>query len=154
MCNDRGCQDAKKFMRHSFRNSLSAEDINSALRLRNMEVLHCSKCCWIRAQIEIPCAIQLCESQSLFGYSSSDPLVFRKATSTVTSSSSPNAGEDVYYLQDKPIKLDEYLAQPLPHSARGAPQEPTFSVHWLAIEGVQPRIPQNPLPAIGVQVVN
>lgn len=27
------------------------------------------------------------------------------------------------------------------------PADPTFSVHWLAIQGIQPRIPQNPTPS-------
>ena len=36
---------------------------------------------------------------------------------------------------------------PHPRSARPSPRRPhdvTFTSHWLAIEGVQPEIPQNP----------
>ena len=40
------------------------------------------------------------------------------------------------------MDFDEILKAPLPK----APLEVTFRAHWLAIEGVQPLIPENPLP--------
>jgi hypothetical protein len=36
------------------------------------------------------------------------------------------------------------LKQPLPR----APVSPGLNVHWLAVDGVQPLIPENPSPAI------
>jgi hypothetical protein len=36
------CQDALKFMRHSCRSTLSTDDINSALRLRGIELVSLS----------------------------------------------------------------------------------------------------------------
>ena len=123
--------DARKFMRHSYRAALSTADVNAALRLRNME--------------------------SVLGYSGSDALAFRRvavAPVAVHHSSSASSAPDMYYLDDRPIQLDAYLAAPLLAAGRSAPCDPNFSVHWLAIEGVQPRVPQNPLPPIGALALN
>jgi hypothetical protein len=141
-------QDARKFARHSYRSTLIADDVNSALRLRSME--------------------------GLLGYAGSDASAFHRvavasASSSASSSSSSSSAssDDLFFLDDRAISLDAYLAQPLLPSSAGrvsssssssssasasapAPSEPNFSVHWLAIEGVQPRIPQNPLPTIGM----
>ncbi len=38
------------------------------------------------------------------------------------------------------VDFNKLLQTPLPP----VPRDVTFSVHWLAIEGVQPAIPQNP----------
>ena len=51
-------------------------------------------------------------------------------------------GSSVFVLEDKEMDFDEILKAPLPK----APLEVTFRAHWLAIEGVQPLIPENPLP--------
>jgi hypothetical protein len=48
----------------------------------------------------------------------------------------------VAVLEDKELEFDEILSAPLPK----APLEVTLRAHWLAIEGVQPIIPENPLP--------
>jgi transcription initiation factor TFIID subunit 6 len=147
-------QDARKFARHSYRSTLVADDVNSALRLRNME--------------------------GLLGYAGSDASAFHRvvvasasasssSASSSAASSSSSSSDDLFFLDDRSISLDAYLAQPLLPSSSGrtassssssssssasasapAPSEPNFSVHWLAIEGVQPRIPQNPLPTIGM----
>ena len=53
------------------------------------------------------------------------------------------AGDDLFLLSDRVLHLEELLQQPLPQ----VPADPTFSMHWLAIDGVQPLIPQNPAPA-------
>jgi transcription initiation factor TFIID subunit 6 len=113
-------QDARKFMRHSYRSTLCAADINAALRLRNME--------------------------SVVGYSSSNPLAFQH----ISVQSASNEQSEFCYLDDPAIQLDSYLAQPLLDAGRKAPCDPNFSIHWLAIDGVQPRIPMNPLHEIGI----
>lgn len=46
----------------------------------------------------------------------------------------------LYYIDDAEIDLEELINRPLP----AVPLEVTFTAHWLAIEGVQPRIVQNP----------
>merc|ERR1711974_164783 len=107
-------QEAIKFMRHSKRSTLTAQDINSALRLRNVE--------------------------ALYGFGvSSEPLKFVKATGTA----------DLFFVEDKELSFDKILEAPLPE----CPRETTFSSHWLAIEGVQPAINENPNPK-GVSALN
>lgn len=67
--------------------------------------------------------------EPLFGYESNDTLVFRGLP----------AG--FYCVPDEEIDLDEYLEKPLPK----IPLRPYIQSHWLAIEGVQPPIQQNPI---------
>jgi hypothetical protein len=45
-------------------------------------------------------------------------------------------------LDDQDVDLEELIHKPLP----SIPHDVSFTVHWLAIEGVQPRIIQNPTP--------
>lgn len=65
----------------------------------------------------------------LFGYDPQESLVFKGLP--------PN----IYYVPDREVDLEELLNAPLPR----IPSKPTIQSHWLAIEGVQPQIPQNPL---------
>eukprot|EP01122_Echinamoeba_exundans_P003285 TRINITY_DN1340_c0_g1_i2.p1 TRINITY_DN1340_c0_g1~~TRINITY_DN1340_c0_g1_i2.p1 ORF type:complete len:502 (-),score=73.97 TRINITY_DN1340_c0_g1_i2:300-1805(-) len=98
-------QEAIKFMRHSKREKLTTDDINSALRLRNIELL--------------------------YGYNSRDPLRFAKVQAT----------RDLFYVEDRELEIETIINEcRLP----SAPRQVTFKCHWLAIEGVQPDIPQNP----------
>lgn len=46
----------------------------------------------------------------------------------------------MYYLDDEEVDFDKLINEPLPE----VPRLPTFTTHWLAVEGVQPTIPQNP----------
>ncbi|KAI9316443.1 hypothetical protein BX666DRAFT_1950782 [Dichotomocladium elegans] len=100
-------QEATKFMRNSKRSKLSVDDINAALRVKNVE--------------------------PLYGYSSSDTPKFRKTTVNAS---------DIYFTEDHEVDFEAILSKPLPK----IPLDVTFTAHWLAIEGVQPAIPQNPTP--------
>ncbi|XP_027063962.1 transcription initiation factor TFIID subunit 6-like isoform X2 [Coffea arabica] len=91
-------QEAIKCMRHSKRTTLTSEDVDSALGLRNVEPIH--------------------------GFASGDPLRFKKAA----------GHNNLYYIRDKDV-----IDAPLPK----APLDTTLVAHWLAIEGVQPAIPEN-----------
>lgn len=71
--------------------------------------------------------------QPLYGYACSGPPKFRKANVAST---------DVYFTQDDELDFDTILSKPLPK----IPLDVSFTAHWLAIEGVQPAIPQNPTP--------
>lgn len=110
-------QEGMKFMHHSRRNKLTTEDLNSALRLRNVEIL--------------------------YGYSSRDPLRFVRV-----------AGQkDLFYIEDNEIDLNEFVqsvfttnttAQTSFYKLPKVPKQTSFTIHWLAVEGIQPCIPQNP----------
>lgn len=67
--------------------------------------------------------------EPFFGYDSNDTLVFRGLPS------------GFYSVPDEEIDLEEFLEKPLPK----IPLKPYIQSHWLAIEGVQPPIQQNPI---------
>jgi transcription initiation factor TFIID subunit 6 len=67
--------------------------------------------------------------EPLFGYDSNETLVFRGLPCSI------------YYVPDEEIDLEEYLERPLPK----IPLKPYVQSHWLAIEGTQPPIQQNPV---------
>ncbi|CAM6117572.1 unnamed protein product [Calypogeia fissa] len=96
-------QEAIKCMRHSKRSTLTTDDVNSALSLRNVE--------------------------PLYGFASGDPLRFRRALGHA----------DLYYIEDRDLDLKEVIEAPLPK----APLDTSVVAHWLAVEGVQPAIPEN-----------
>ncbi|KAJ2031550.1 histone H4-like TAF Taf6, SAGA complex subunit [Coemansia sp. S610] len=99
--------EAMKFMRHSKRTKLTVTDINSALRVRNVE--------------------------PIYGFETGRPIKFHKTATAL---------EEIYYVDDEQIDLDRLMEEPLP----SVPLEVVYTAHWLAIEGVQPRIQQNPAP--------
>lgn len=67
----------------------------------------------------------------LFGYDPKDNLVFKNDL----------LKSSIFYVPDEEIDLEEFLNQPLPKM----PSAPAITSHWLAIEGVQPQVPQNPI---------
>ncbi|KAF2285701.1 hypothetical protein GH714_007284 [Hevea brasiliensis] len=106
-------QEAIKCMRHSRRTTLTAEDVDSALSLRNVD--------------------------PVYGFASGDPLRFKRAA----------GHKDLYYIDDKDVEFKDVIEAPLPN----APLDTSVKVHWLAIEGVQPAIPENaPLKEDGLPV--
>lgn len=62
----------------------------------------------------------------LFGYDPTEQLSFKQVN-------------NIFYVPDEEIDLEVFLNKPLPK----IPQRPVIQSHWLAIEGVQPQIPQN-----------
>ncbi|XP_022716821.1 transcription initiation factor TFIID subunit 6-like isoform X2 [Durio zibethinus] len=96
-------QEAIKCMRHSRRTVLTADDVDSALNLRNVE--------------------------PIYGFTSRDPLRFKRAA----------GHKDLFYIDDKDVEFKEVIEAPLPR----APLDTLVTSHWLAIEGVQPAIPEN-----------
>ncbi|OAQ34018.1 DUF1546-domain-containing protein [Linnemannia elongata AG-77] len=105
-------QEAMKFMRHGKRTKLTVDDINNALRVRNVE--------------------------PLYGFSSADPTRFRRTTV----GSSATGMTELFFVEDEELDFETILSAPLPK----VPLDVTYTAHWLAIEGVQPAIPQNPTP--------
>ncbi|XP_052486495.1 transcription initiation factor TFIID subunit 6-like [Gossypium raimondii] len=95
--------EAIKCMRHSRWTVLTADDVDSALNLRNVE--------------------------PICGFASRDALRFTKAAGHM----------DLLYIDDKDVEFKEVLESPLPK----APLDTSVTSHWLAIEGIQPSIPEN-----------
>ncbi|KAG0464444.1 hypothetical protein HPP92_020513 [Vanilla planifolia] len=96
-------QEAIKCMRHSKRTVLTADDVDSALNLRNVE--------------------------PIYGFATGDQLRFKRAV----------GHKDLFYIDDKDVDFKDVIEAPLPK----APLDTAVVAHWLAIEGVQPAIPEN-----------
>lgn len=67
--------------------------------------------------------------EPFFGYDSNETLIFRGLPC------------NAYYVPDEEVDLEDYLERPLPKIAL----KPYVQSHWLAIEGIQPPIQQNPV---------
>ncbi|KAK3809537.1 MAG: transcription initiation factor TFIID subunit 6 [Benniella sp.] len=106
-------QEAMKFMRHGKRTKLTVDDINNALRVRNVE--------------------------PLYGFSTADPTRFRRTTAGTGATGTT----EIFFVEDEELDFETILSAPLPK----VPLDVTYTAHWLAIEGVQPAIPQNPTPS-------
>ncbi|GAA5853117.1 hypothetical protein JCM9279_000863 [Rhodotorula babjevae] len=100
-------EESIKFMRHSRRTRLKVDDVDEALKVRNLE--------------------------PLWGFASTSQLPFKRSvTATGT----------VYHVEDDEIDLSRVIKTDVPP----VPRDISFTAHWLAIEGVQPLIKENPTP--------
>jgi transcription initiation factor TFIID subunit 6 len=78
-------------------------------------------------------ALKVLNVEPLYGYESTRPLHYREAL--------VGPGQTLYYIDDDDdVDFEKIINQPLPK----VPRQVSFTAHWLAIEGVQPAIPQNP----------
>lgn len=84
---------------------------------------------------DIAQALKVLDVEPLFGYESTRPLRFGEA--------SIGPGQPLYYVEDEEVDFEKLINAPLPK----VPREISFTAHWLAVEGVQPSIPQNPTSA-------
>lgn len=84
---------------------------------------------------DIDRALKVLNLEPLYGYDVSRPLIFKEAL--------VGAGQNLYYVEDEEVDFEKLINAPLPK----LPRHTTFTAHWLAIEGVQPTIPQNPTPS-------
>lgn len=116
-------QDATKFMRHSKRDQLKTTDIDAALRARNIEPIYGF----------LPSSSGRSSASNPSRYTAGP--TFRRVQTA--------SGVPLHYVEDEEIDFDKILeAGPRIGIGRGV----GWGAHWLAIEGVQPAVPQNPSP--------
>ncbi|KAI8909251.1 hypothetical protein BC831DRAFT_228099 [Entophlyctis helioformis] len=80
---------------------------------------------------DINSALAVRNVEPLYGFINGSPSSFKMTT---------QASQTLYYLDDQEYDLEDLMNRPLPP----VPLDVTYSAHWLAIDGVQPRIVQNP----------
>ncbi|RDB14638.1 Transcription initiation factor TFIID subunit 6 [Hypsizygus marmoreus] len=88
---------------------------------------------------DIDQAFRVLNIEPLYGHSASNPPTFRRA---LPFPHMPAAGP-VYFVEDEEIDFDRVLRE----EKIALPKGVNWTAHWLAVEGVQPLIPENP-PAI------
>ncbi|CAK7226813.1 histone H4-like TAF Taf6, SAGA complex subunit [Sporothrix bragantina] len=84
---------------------------------------------------DVSLAMRVLDVEPLYGYESTRPLRYGEATI--------GPGQPLYYVEDEEVEFEKLINAPLPK----VPRDASMTAHWLAIEGVQPSIPQNPTTA-------
>ncbi|EKM79555.1 hypothetical protein AGABI1DRAFT_74664, partial [Agaricus bisporus var. burnettii JB137-S8] len=114
-------EEASRFMRHGRRTTLTSSDIDLALRTLNIE--------------------------PLYGHLPFSQPSYRKALPfpqmNQPGSSQPSAAGPVYFVEDEEIDFERVMREEKVMLPKGV----SWTAHWLAVEGVQPLIPENP-PAV------
>ncbi|RSH93625.1 hypothetical protein EHS25_006271 [Saitozyma podzolica] len=110
-------QEAKKFMVHGKRQTLLPEDVEHAMEALNVE------------PVLVP----------------PRPLP-QPAFAQVTIPTTSGPPQHLYHVPDDEIDFATYLKQPLPPGIASSAGV-KWKAHWLAVEGIQPAIPENPTPS-------
>jgi transcription initiation factor TFIID subunit 6 len=85
---------------------------------------------------DIDQALRILNIEPLYGHNSHHPPTFRRALPLSGSVSTSS----VYFVEDEEIDFDRILRDEKIILPKGV----SWSAHWLAVEGVQPLIPENP----------
>ncbi|KAL5632606.1 hypothetical protein ACGC1H_005526 [Rhizoctonia solani] len=83
---------------------------------------------------DIDQALRVLNIEPLYGHSSANTPTFRRAVPQHALSQS------VYFLEDEEIDFDKALKE----EVITVPPPVRYTAHWLAIEGIQPLVPENP----------
>ncbi|XP_062198680.1 transcription initiation factor TFIID subunit 6 isoform X2 [Phragmites australis] len=109
-----------------------APDVEYRLREIMQEAIKCMRHAkrTVLTVDDVESALTLRNVEPIYGFASGDPLRFKRAV----------GHKDLFYLDDREVDFKEIIEAPLPK----APLDTAVVAHWLAIEGVQPAIPENP----------
>ncbi|KAL0697312.1 hypothetical protein Bca4012_053434 [Brassica carinata] len=120
-----------------------APDVEYRVREIMQEAIKCmrhSKRTTLTAS-DVDGALNLRSLEPTYGFASGEPFRFRKAI----------GHQDLFYTDDREVDFKDVIEAPLPK----APLHTEVVCHWLAIEGVQPAIPENaPLEVIRAPAEN
>nr|BAH19928.1 AT1G04950 [Arabidopsis thaliana] len=108
-----------------------APDVEYRVREIMQEAIKCmrhSKRTTLTAS-DVDGALNLRNVEPIYGFASGGPFRFRKAI----------GHRDLFYTDDREVDFKDVIEAPLPK----APLDTEIVCHWLAIEGVQPAIPEN-----------
>ena len=83
---------------------------------------------------DIDCAMRAKNIEPLYGFEPAEYCPFKHAT---------GGSKEYFYPDDKEMELTDLISAPLP----ALPVDATLRAHWLAVEGVQPAISENPAPS-------
>lgn len=75
-------------------------------------------------------ALKVLNIEPLYGHSNPNPPAFRKA----------GGPHPAYFVEDEEIDFDRVIKEEKIFLPKGA----SYTAHWLAVEGVQPLVPENP----------
>ncbi|KAJ6499182.1 transcription initiation factor TFIID complex 60 kDa subunit [Mycena sanguinolenta] len=97
----------------------------------------------IMTTTDIEQALRVLNIEPLYGHSSNNPPNFKRA---LPFPHAPAAGS-VYFVEDEEVDFERVMREEKITLPKGV----SWTAHWLAVEGVQPLIPENP-PAIPKEV--
>ena len=83
---------------------------------------------------DLDCALRAKNVEPLYGFDCAEYYPFKHVT---------GGSKEYFYPDDKELELGDLISAPLP----ALPVDATLRAHWLAVDGVQPAIPENPAPA-------
>lgn len=124
-------ENANKFKKFSKRSKLTYDDVKKSMEVLNLEPLYGYGHYNNKAG-------QASGSEILSRFKKMDTA--DEQAQSKNSNSSNTVNKNRFYIDDEEVDFDKLINEPLPE----APRIPTYTSHWLAVEGVQPNIAQNP----------